>query len=66
MIRFEDGKPKAIWYSQHEYGEAFKWKVVKKIGKRPLAYSAKGSHANYAVEGAIDLHKLSIPHPSPF
>lgn len=60
MIRFKDGEPQAIWYSQHEYGEAFTYDAVHKIGKRPIGFSAKGSHANYAVSGSHDLHELSM------
>ena len=59
MIRFEKGQPKSIWYSQHEYGEAYTYDAVEKIGKRPVVYSAKGSHANYVVAGKHDLHENS-------
>lgn len=60
MIRFKDGEPQAIWYSQHEYGEAFTYDAVHKIGKRPIGFSAKGSHANYAASGSHDLHEQSM------
>jgi hypothetical protein len=56
MLRFENGIPKAVWYSQHEYGEAFTYEAVQKVGTRPIAYSAKGSHANYATAASHDLH----------
>jgi hypothetical protein len=59
MIRFDHGLPQSIWYSQHEYGEAFTYDAVQKVGKRPIAFSAKGSHANYAVAGKHDLHDIS-------
>ncbi|TVY89114.1 putative vacuolar protein sorting-associated protein [Lachnellula willkommii] len=64
MIRFKNGEPQAIWYSQHEYGEAFTYDAVNKIGKRPIGFSAKGSHANYAVSGAHDLHALDEEIPA--
>lgn len=51
MIRFKDGTPQAVWYSQHAFGEAFTYDAVEKIGVRPVGYSAKGSHANYATTG---------------
>ncbi|TAQ87160.1 hypothetical protein B7494_g4539 [Chlorociboria aeruginascens] len=54
MIRFKDGVPTAIWYSQHSNGEAFEWGVVEKRGNRPYAYSAVGSHGVYATAGAHD------------
>ncbi|XMA19656.1 hypothetical protein WAI453_012447 [Rhynchosporium graminicola] len=56
MIRFQNGTPTAVWYSQHEFGLALTYPAVEKIGKRPVSYSAKGSHANYAVPGNLDLH----------
>ncbi|RFU23746.1 hypothetical protein B7463_g12592, partial [Scytalidium lignicola] len=56
MIRFKDGVPTAVWYSQHEYGQAFTYDAAPKVGKRPLCFSARGSHANYAVIGKHDLH----------
>jgi hypothetical protein len=59
MIRFEKGEPKAVWYSQHEYGEAYSYAAVQKAGKRPIVYSAKGSHANYATSGKHDLSEGS-------
>ena len=34
MIRFENGQPKAIWYSQHANGEAFTYDAVEKDGRR--------------------------------
>lgn len=59
MIRFKDGSPQAVWYSQHEFGFAYTYNATLKIGKRPLSFSAMGSHANYAKPGAHDLHRLS-------
>lgn len=51
MIRFKDGKPQSLWYSQHAYGQAFTYNAVEKQGIRPIGYSAKGSHAVYAIAG---------------
>jgi hypothetical protein len=65
MIRFKDGAPKSVWYSQHEYGEAFTYEAVPKVDGRPISYSAKGSHANYARVGKHDLHKGSQYYSSP-
>ncbi|KAI0994522.1 hypothetical protein K3495_g13660, partial [Podosphaera aphanis] len=58
MIRFKDERPESLWYSQHADGQAFLYSAVEKMGVRPVAYSARGSHANYAVAGEI---KRSIP-----
>lgn len=40
MIRFKHGVPQAIWYSQHENGEAFEYSVVQKHGVRVSTYIA--------------------------
>lgn len=53
MIRFDNGVPQALWYSQHAGGEAFTYDATEKQGKRPIAYSANGSHAVYAVPGYV-------------
>ncbi|KAF2731479.1 hypothetical protein EJ04DRAFT_514579 [Polyplosphaeria fusca] len=67
MIRFENGVPKAMWYSQHANGEAFKFDILKKdkSGKRPLSFSAHGSHALYPLPGTHDhtLPNLNLPFP---
>lgn len=63
MIRFKNGVPQAIWYSQHSYGQAFTYSSVEKQGLRPIAYSAKGSHASYAISGTHDhtIPGLNLP-----
>ncbi|CAG8922230.1 unnamed protein product [Penicillium salamii] len=54
MIRFKNGNPTAIWYSQHASGQAFTYHAVEKEGKRPYAFSGNGTHANYATSGQHD------------
>jgi hypothetical protein len=65
MIRFSNGVPQAIWYSQHANGQAFKYSSVEKNeqGIRPLVYASKGSHANYAIPGVHDhtIPNLNLP-----
>lgn len=54
MLRFVNGTPTEMWYSQHQNGQAFTYEAVEKVGKRPVSYSARGSHANYAIPGRHD------------
>ena len=59
MIRFINGKPTQMWFSQHGNGQAFTYTAVEKEGVRPFSYSARGSHANYGITGT---HDHSIPN----
>ena len=34
MVRFENGKPKAVYYSEHFFGRAYTYEAVEKIGNR--------------------------------
>ncbi|KAF2807813.1 uncharacterized protein BDZ99DRAFT_489398 [Mytilinidion resinicola] len=67
IVRFANGEPKYVWYSQHSNGQAFQYRVLKKdkSGKRPLAYCANGSHAVYATSGIHDhtVPNLNLPFP---
>lgn len=49
MVRFVNGVPDVIYYSEHSSGAAFKYSAVEKVGDRPVSYIAVGTHANYAV-----------------
>lgn len=51
MVRFEHGVPRGIFFSEHEGGQAYAWEAVEKRGRRPVIYSAVGSHAMYATPG---------------
>lgn len=53
MVRFRDGKPTGIYYSQHVDGSAFDWSDngLTIQDDRPLVFSAYGSHANYESPG---------------
>lgn len=59
MVRFSNGVPQYVWFSQHSNGQAFQYSTVQKQGDRPLAYSASGTHANYAIPGT---HDHTIPN----
>ncbi|OJD17519.1 hypothetical protein AJ78_02388 [Emergomyces pasteurianus Ep9510] len=66
MIRFENGEPQAIWYSQHAAGQAFAYQATEKEGLRPVGYSANGSHAVYATPGTHDHTIPGIDLPGGF
>ncbi|OAX78488.1 hypothetical protein ACJ72_07205 [Emergomyces africanus] len=54
LVRFHNGTPKAIFFSEHSSGEAYSYDAVEKIGKRPVIYSATGTHAMYPTPGTHD------------
>ncbi|KAK7618190.1 hypothetical protein IWX50DRAFT_702414 [Phyllosticta citricarpa] len=61
VIRFHHGKPKAVFFSEHSFGEAYAYEAVEKIGKRvtqPVGYIATGTHAMYATPGT---HAYILP-----
>ena len=58
VVRFHNGKPKAVFVSEHFFGQAYSYKAMEKIGKRPVIYSATGTHAMYATPGA---HSYILP-----
>ncbi|KAK2750647.1 Vacuolar protein sorting-associated protein 62 [Myotisia sp. PD_48] len=58
MVRFQDGIPKSVFFSEHYFGEAYGYEAVEKIGKRPVVYSAVGTHAMYATPGT---HPYILP-----
>jgi hypothetical protein len=51
MIRFKEGYPQAIFFSQHSRSQVFSYQAVEKEGDRPICYVAKGSHAVFATPG---------------
>ncbi|RAO71821.1 uncharacterized protein BHQ10_007833 [Talaromyces amestolkiae] len=58
MVRFYKGHPKALFLSAHTAGEAYSYEAVEKHGKRPVVYSATGTHAMYATPG---IHEYVLP-----
>lgn len=58
LVRFHHGKPKAVFVSEHFFGQAYTYQAVEKIGRRPVIYSATGSHAMYA---DIGTHAYILP-----
>jgi hypothetical protein len=53
MLRFEDGIPRGVFFSEHEGGQAYTFGAVEKHKPtgRPVIYSAVGSHAMYPLPG---------------
>lgn len=66
MIRFSNGAPQAIWYSQHASGQAFTYSAVEKKGIRPYAYSGNGTHANYVIAGYYASFTFLHTHPETY
>jgi len=58
MVRFHQGQPKLVFFSEHSGGEAYGFEAVEKLGKRPVVYSATGTHAMYATPG---VHAYVLP-----
>ncbi|KAM5352534.1 hypothetical protein ACJ41O_005256 [Fusarium nematophilum] len=58
MVRFENGVPRGVFFSEHEGGQAYAFEAVEKRGDRPVIYSAVGSHAMYALPGT---HAYILP-----
>jgi len=58
LVRFRNGVPVQVSLSEHSWGEAYAYSAMEKIGKRPLTFSATGSHAMYATPG---LHPYVLP-----
>lgn len=50
-IRFHNGVPKAMFFSEHNFGSVYSYEAVEKYGRRPVIYSAVGTHAMYATPG---------------
>ncbi|KAB5592401.1 putative effector protein [Ceratobasidium theobromae] len=51
LIRFLNGKPQSIHYSQHEDGTAYTYAATDKVGSRPLVFVSGGGHTNYPTPG---------------
>ena len=49
MVRFVNGVPDVVYYSEHSGGAACTYSPVEKSGDRPVSYTAIGTHANYPV-----------------
>ncbi|PNS21673.1 hypothetical protein CAC42_1527 [Sphaceloma murrayae] len=58
LIRFQNGKPSHVFLSEHNFGEAYAWSAMEKLGDRPVTFSATGSHAMYATPGT---HPYVLP-----
>ncbi|PLW43323.1 hypothetical protein PCASD_06129 [Puccinia coronata f. sp. avenae] len=63
MMRFENGQPKAAHLSAHADGASYVYECLEKIGKRPVIFSALGSHALYPKPGVHDYSPVKIVGP---
>ncbi|KAA1122458.1 Vacuolar protein sorting-associated protein 62 [Puccinia graminis f. sp. tritici] len=66
MIRFENGTPKAAHLSAHADGSAYTYDCLEKFqgGKRPVIFSALGSHAMYTKPGTHDYSPVKFVGPT--
>ena len=58
LVRFHNGIPRAVFFSEHSGGQAYAYGAVEKIGKRPVIYAGAGTHALYAMPG---IHPYVLP-----
>lgn len=72
LVRFYKGEPRYVWMSAHGGGLAYKYSALEKVKKlrhingkltpesiyRPLIFSARGTHANYA---SVGQHAHDVP-----
>jgi hypothetical protein len=54
QVGLRQGRPVVAVYSQHATAERCAWRRVRRVGPRPLAFLARGSHAAYFVPGIRD------------
>ncbi|ODQ63463.1 hypothetical protein NADFUDRAFT_53132 [Nadsonia fulvescens var. elongata DSM 6958] len=62
LVRFHNGVPQIVWMSAHGGGSAYHFDAMEKSAsdqKRPVLFSARGTHANYA---AVGQHSHDIPY----
>ncbi|ANB12802.1 Vps62p [Sugiyamaella lignohabitans] len=62
LVRFKDGEPVLLWMSAHGGGSAYDFGALEKLNtdsNRPVLFSARGTHANYATVGQ---HSHDIPY----
>lgn len=63
LVRFYNGVPQIVWMSAHGGGTAYKFNAMEMYSpaktKRPVLFSARGTHANY---GTVGQHSHDIPY----
>lgn len=60
LIRFQHGKPKVVFFSEHNFGSAYSYSAVEKIGKRVSCHSS-ACH----IHGLQDLARCLFRHWHP-
>ncbi|GME89638.1 unnamed protein product [[Candida] boidinii] len=62
LVRFHNGKPIITWMSAHGGGGGYMYTALEKFendDKRPIIFSARGTHANYA---SVGQHSHDLPY----
>ncbi|KAA8915134.1 hypothetical protein TRICI_002743 [Trichomonascus ciferrii] len=61
LVRFIHGEPHVVWMSAHGGGAAYDYAAMEKLSadrRRPVIFSARGTHANYA---SVGQHSHDLP-----
>jgi hypothetical protein len=53
----EDLNPKGVFYSAHAGGHTAEWRQIRRRGRHPVVFPARGSHANYFEPGR---HRVAV------
>ncbi|KXJ92064.1 hypothetical protein Micbo1qcDRAFT_204087 [Microdochium bolleyi] len=54
MVRFESGVPRAVYFSEHEGGQAYAWSAVEKKTKKSIFHQGSRPAAGDGVDGSAD------------
>ena len=53
VVRFRNGSPDSVYLSRHSSGNLYAYDALEKVGKKPVIYAGRGTHALYAIAGYV-------------